>query len=165
MRGSNTWQAAGELADDFIGELVGELADLLVGRGATVNLADYCLAGRVADVVKPGLNGDFGGGLREVAEGDHIGVERLVGPGEIFQLAGDAGHLLGIKTRADNVDDAGKLEIVAHDLAEKLRVLASGIFARNEIGHCEARLRDVGEAGTGLEPRWVLGLSRACAHP
>ena len=78
------------------------------------------LAGRIADVEEPGLDGDFGGGLRKVAEGDHVGVERLVGPSEILQFAGNAGQLLGIEAGADDIDDAGELEVVADNLAEEL---------------------------------------------
>ena len=80
-----------------------------------------------------------------------------------FSSPGTLGTCCGIETRADDVDDAGELEIVADDLGEELGVRASGVFARDEVRHGEARLRDVAEAGAGLEPRWVLGASRACA--
>ena len=87
---------------------MGKLTDLVVGRGAAINLADDWLAGGIADVVEPSLDGDFGSGLRQVPERDHAGVERLVGPGNVLEFARNARDLLWIEAWADHVDDAGE---------------------------------------------------------
>jgi len=54
LRGGNAGGTAGEPADDFVGELVRELADLRVGRRAAIDFADDGLRGWAADVVGPG---------------------------------------------------------------------------------------------------------------
>ncbi len=86
LRGGDAGQAAGEPADNFVGELVGEFADLRVGGSAAIDFADHGLAGRAVDVEQPGLNLDFGRGFGEVAEGDEVGVDRWIGPGEVFEF-------------------------------------------------------------------------------
>ena len=88
LRGADAGKAAGKFGDDFIGELVGEFADLRVGGCAAINFADDGFVGGAADVVAPGGDDDFGGGFGEIAEGDEIGVEGRIGPGEFLEFAG-----------------------------------------------------------------------------
>ena len=76
LRGGDAGESAGKFVDDFVGELVGEFADLRVGGSAAIDLADDGLRGGITHVVHPGEDGDFGGGFREIAEGEEIGVER-----------------------------------------------------------------------------------------
>src|SRR6202030_1895055 len=54
---SNAGNAGKEFADDFIGELVSEFADLWVRGGAAIDFADDGLRGRTGDVIEPSLNG------------------------------------------------------------------------------------------------------------
>src|SRR5579863_4258320 len=142
-----------------------ELADLGVSWSTTVDFADDGLTGGIADIVEPGLNRDFGGRLRQIAEGHHVGIERLVGPCDVLEFAWDARQLLGIEARANDVYDPGKRQVVANHLGEELGVLASGIFARNEIRHRDARLRGgIAQSGAGVEPGRILRLSRTSAQ-
>jgi len=62
--------AAAELRDDFVGELVSEFANLRISGCAAIDLGDNRLRGGIAHVEKPGLDGDFGRGFGEITEGD-----------------------------------------------------------------------------------------------
>ena len=75
LRGGNAGESTGKFADDFVGELVSEFADLSVRGSAAIDFADDGLGGGGADVVHPGEDGDFGGSFGEIAEGEEIGVD------------------------------------------------------------------------------------------
>src|SRR5277367_1047948 len=92
LRASDAGKAAGQFADDFIGELMGEFADLGIGWRAAIDFADDGLRGRVADVVEPRLNVDFRGGFDDVSESHHVGVCGGVGPIEVAEFVGDGGR-------------------------------------------------------------------------
>src|SRR6202035_5547596 len=91
LRGSDSGSYRGKAADNFVGELVSELADLRVGGGAAIDLAYDGLRGRAAHVVEPAGNSDFAGGLGEIAEKYQIGVELRRGPVEIAEFGGHGG--------------------------------------------------------------------------
>ena len=65
-------KAAGELGDDFVGELMGEFADLEIRGRAAINLSDDGLRSWIADVVEPSFDGDFRGGFGEIAKAKEI---------------------------------------------------------------------------------------------
>ncbi len=90
------------------------------------------------DIVKPCLNSDFGGGFDEIAEGDHVGVCRGVGPIEVAQLVGQSRLRGGIHAGADEFEDAAEGEVVAHDLGEEGGVRFRGVGAGAEIGDGDA---------------------------
>jgi hypothetical protein len=68
-------ESAGKSHDDFIGKLVGEPAHLRVGWRAAINFCNDRLRGRIAYIVKPGLDGDIAGGFSKIAEGDEVSVD------------------------------------------------------------------------------------------
>lgn len=155
LRRGNAGQAAGKLADDFIGELVSEFANLGVGGRATIDLANDGLGAGAANIEHPRGNGDFGSGFRKIAEGDVVGVHGRIGPGEIAKFAGLRRKIGGgVKTGADEFDDAAEGEIVANDGCEESGVIGGVIGLGNEGGDGDARLIDA-EAGADAEP--VLG--------
>ena len=86
LRAGDAGETAAEFVDDFVGELVSEAADLRVGGSAAIDLGDNRLSGGIANVEEPGLDGYFGGGFGEIAEGDHAGVGWSIGPSEIAQF-------------------------------------------------------------------------------
>ena len=157
LRGADAGKTAGKFGDDFVGELVGELADLIVGGSAAIDFADDGFVGGAADVVAPGGDDDFGGGFGEVAEGDEVGVEGRIGPGEFLEFLGLAGDLDGIEAGRDKINDAGEGEVVANGLREEAGVGFGGVGARREVHDGDAGFFDA-EAGAGAEP--VLGLDR-----
>jgi len=75
LRSGYTRKASGELADDFVCELMREFADLRVGRRAAIDLGDDWLRRRIADIVEPGVDADLGGRLDEIAESHQVGVD------------------------------------------------------------------------------------------
>src|SRR5258705_274118 len=155
LRGGDAREAAGEAADDFVGELVSEFANLRVSGRAAVDLADDGLIGGAADVVEPCGDDDFGGGFGEIAEGDEVGVDLGGGPIGIVQLGGLGGNLGGIEAGTDEIHDAAELQVVADRLGEELRMWLGGILVRSEIGYCQARFV-YAEAGAGTEPVLLL---------
>ena len=122
MRGGDSREAAGKAANDFVGELVREFADLGVGGRAAIDLADYSLIGGAADVIGPGGDYDFAGGFCEIAEGYQVGVDLRRGPIEIAELRRNRGRLRGVEAGTDEIEDAAELQIVANYLGEELRV-------------------------------------------
>src|SRR6266478_1016598 len=138
LRGSDAWEAAGEFADDFVGELMGEFADLKIRGSAAINFSDYGLRRGIADVVKPGFDGYFGRGFGEIAEAKEIGVCGGIDPDGGFHLGGDAGGLGRIEAGAGKLNYAAELEVIAHDLSEKGSVRFRRIGARREVRDGEA---------------------------
>src|SRR5277367_1047074 len=155
LRRGDAGKTAGEFADDFVGELVGEFADLLVGGSAAIDFADDGLGGGIVDVVEPGLDGDFGGGFGDVAEGDVAGFDVRVGPSGVLKFGRLGERLRGIEAGADKFDDAAEGEVVADDLGELLGVRLGGVGARAEIGDGDAEFLDA-EACAGAEPGFLL---------
>jgi len=155
LGGGDAGESAGKFIDDFVRELMSKFADLCVSGVAAVDLADDGLGRRIANVKHPGGDRDFGGGFREIAEGDEIGVDRHVGPGKIAKFGGLRRRLRRIKTGRDEVENAGEGQIVADHLGEKSRVGFGRVGAGSEIGHCNARLFDA-ETGASAEPTLFL---------
>jgi len=118
LRGADAGEAAGKFGYNFVGKLVGEFADLVVGGSAAVDLADDGFVGGAADVEHPGGDGDFGGGFGEIAEGDEVGVEGRIGPESFCKFVGSGRNLRGIETGGDEFDDAGEGEVFTDDLGE-----------------------------------------------
>src|SRR6202035_4805740 len=133
LRGSDSGSYRGKAADNFVGELVSELADLRVGRRAAIDLSYDGLRGRAAHVVEPAGNSDFAGGFGEIAKGHEVRVDLRCGPVEIAEFGAYGGHLCGIETGADEIDDNAELQVVAKHLGEELRVRLGGVGARREI--------------------------------
>src|SRR5580692_69359 len=155
LGGGNAGQAAGKLADDFVGELMSKFANLGIGGRSTIDLAYNGLGARAANIKHPRGNSDFGGGFRKIAERDVVGVHGRIGPGEIAEFTGLRRKIGGgIKTGANEFDDAAEGEIVANDSGEKSGVIGGAIGLGNEGGNGDARLIDA-EAGADAEP--VLG--------
>ena len=130
---------------------MGEFADLLIRRRASIDFADDGLAGGSSDVIEPGLDGNFGSGFGEIAEGDVVSVDLGVGPRGALEFAWLRGSLGGIETRADEIEDAAEREIVADDLGELLRMDFGVVRARAEVGYSEADFIDA-EARACAEP-------------
>jgi len=80
LRGGDAWESARKFADNFVGELMGEFADLKIRGSATIDLADDCLRRGIAKVIKPGFDGDFGSGFGDIAEAEEIGVGGRIDP-------------------------------------------------------------------------------------
>ena len=154
LRGGDAGESAGKLADDFVGELVSEFADLGVGGSAAIDLANDGLRGGAADVVHPGEDGDFGGGFGEIAEGEEIGVDGSLRPIEHLEFAGLGRSFGRIEAGGGEIDNAGEGEVVANDGGEESGVGFVGIGFGDEVGDGDARLFDA-EAGGDVEP--VLG--------
>src|SRR5271165_2561444 len=130
-------------------------ADLCVRRVAAVDLADNGLGGRIAHVKHPGGDRDLGGGFREIAEGDEVGVDGHVGPGEIAKFGRLRRRLRGIKAGRDQVENAGEGQVVADDLSEHRDVGLGRIGAGSEVGNGDAGLIDP-ETGASAEPTLFL---------
>ena len=142
LGGGDTGQAAREFEDDFVGELVGEFADLLICRRATIDFADDGLAGGTSDVIEPGLDGDFGSGFGEIAEGDVVSVDLGVGPRGALEFAWLRGRLGWIETRADEIEDSAEGEVIADDLRELLGMNLGVVSAWPEVGYSQADFID-----------------------
>ena len=155
LRGRDAGESAGKFVDDFVGELVGEFADLSIRGIAAIDFADDGLGRRIANVEHPSGNGDFGGGFREIAEGNEVGVDGHVRPGEIAEFGGIGERLCGIKTGGDEIENAGESEVVANNLGEERGVGFGGIGTGNEVGNRDAGLFDA-ETGAGAEPTLFL---------
>src|SRR2546429_6797239 len=84
--GTDARRAAGKFADNFVSKVVGVLADLQVGGSAAIDLADDRRRRGIAQVKKPGLDGDLGRGLGQIAKADVAGVGGLLDPSRSFQL-------------------------------------------------------------------------------
>src|SRR4029077_1374370 len=113
LRGGYAGEPAGKAADDFVGELVRELADLRVRGCAAIDLADDRLRGRAADVVSPAGDYDFAGGFGEIAESHEVGVDLRRDPVGIAKLGGNGGDLRGIEAGTDEIEYAAELQVVA----------------------------------------------------
>src|SRR5215472_631088 len=100
LRLRNTGQAAGQFADDFVGKLMGELADLRVRGTAPIDLADHWWSGGAAHVKEPGLDSDFGGGFGQIAEADIVGVGGQREPGRSINRGRERKHLGKVEARA-----------------------------------------------------------------
>ena len=159
LRSGHTRETTGKLADDLVGELMRELANLEVSGSAAINFSDNRLRRGIAEIVKPGFDGDFGGGFRNIAETQVIGVCGRLEPGGGLKLRGDTGGLRRIKARAGDLDNAGELEIVANDLRKKSSVGFGRVGARREIGDGHARF---GLAEPGGNSDAVLSNRRLC---
>ena len=160
LRGGNAGQAAGKLADDFVGELMSKFANLGIGGRTTIDLANDGLGAGAANIEHPRGNGDFGSGFRKIAEGDVVGVHGRIGPGEIAEFTGLRRKIGGgIETGANEFDDAAEGEIVANDGGEESGVIGGAIGLGNEGGNGDARLIDA-EASAGTKP-W-LGFLGGC---
>jgi len=144
-------ESAGKFGDNFVGELVGEFADLRIGRHAAIDLADNGLVGRAADVEHPGGDRDFGGGFGEIAEGNEVGIEGRIGPEGFCEFVGGGRNLRGIKAGRDKFDDTGEGEVVADGLGEERGVGFGVVGARGEVGYGDAGFVDA-EASAGAEP-------------
>lgn len=158
LRGGDAAGPARKFVDDFVGELVSEFADLGIVGSAAVDLANDGLRGGIADVVHPGVDDDFGGGFGEIAEGDEIGIERRIGPGEIVEFAGLRERRRGgIEAGADEIDYAAEGEVIARDGGEESRVGCSLIGAGSEIGDRDAGFFHA-DTGADAEPAFFLGV-------
>ena len=157
LGGSDSGQAAGKFADNFVGELMGELANLRIGGSAAINFANHGLRRRIADVIEPCFDGDFGGRLGEITKTQEICVCGGIDPNGRFQFGRYAGGLRRIETGASEFEDAAELEIVADNLSEKRSVGFRRIGARGEVGDGQARFIGV-HADRGPKP--ILGRCR-----
>src|SRR5256885_14302242 len=117
-----------------------ELANLGVGGSTAIDLANNRLARRAAHIIKPGGNHDFGGRLDKIAKGHKIGVELRRGPVFILQFGGLRRSLRRIEARADQVQNAAELQVVANNLRKELRMRFGVIPPRREIRDCDTGL-------------------------
>src|SRR5712664_3983385 len=101
---------------------MGKFSDLEISGSATVDLANDCLRGGIADVIEPGFDGNFSVGFGEIAEAQEIGVGGGINPDGWFQFGRDARDLGRVEAGAGDFENAGELEVVADDLGEKGRV-------------------------------------------
>src|SRR5215831_779475 len=74
LRGTDAGQPAHEPRNDFVGELVGILADLRVGWASAINFADHRLVRWAAHVEAPRGNGHLRRGFGNVSESEKICV-------------------------------------------------------------------------------------------
>src|SRR5207249_11974232 len=143
----------------YDGKLVCKFSELKLGGSAAIDFSNDCRRRRIADVIEPGFDGNFGGGLGEIAEAKEIGVGGGIHPNGWFQFGGHGGGLRGIKTGACKFKDAAVFEIVANDLGKKGGVGLGGI-------RTSCQIRDVDEGLCFTEPGGnsdaVLGRSRVC---
>ena len=86
LSGGDAGQSAGEPHDDFVGELMGELANLRVGGSATINFCNHGLRRGIGDIVKPGLDRYFAGRFNEIAESDVMRVDGRIGPRNVAKF-------------------------------------------------------------------------------
>src|SRR6184192_45711 len=84
LRLRDAGKAAGKFADDFVGELMSEFADLQVRGTTTIDFADDGRGRGVAHVEEPSLNGDLRSRFCQIAEADVVGVGGLFDPGWSF---------------------------------------------------------------------------------
>src|SRR5260370_38138642 len=80
LSSSDTWEAPGELGDNFVGKLVGEFSDREVGGSDAIDLSDDGWRGRIAEVVEPSLDGNFAVGFVQIAKAKEIGVRGGIDP-------------------------------------------------------------------------------------
>ena len=151
LRGGHAGEAAGELTDDFVGKLVGEFANLKIRGSAAIDLSDDRLSRGIAHVIEPCFDGHFGCGFGEIAEGEEIGVGGRIDPDRGFQFGRDARCLRWIEARTRNLENAGELEIVTHDLGKKGSMRFRCLGARGEVCDGEARLIGI-QADRGAKP-------------
>src|SRR5260370_39209001 len=80
LRGGDSRQAAGQFADDFIGELVSESPDLCIVYVTPVHFSNDRGQRGVANIVQPGLNFEriLGGG--QIAVGEKLSGRGIIGP-------------------------------------------------------------------------------------
>jgi hypothetical protein len=134
---------------------MGKFADLEIRGSATIDLANDCLRGGIADVVQPSLNRNFGIRFSEITKAEEIGVCRGIDPDSRLQFGGDGGSLRRVEAGAGDFENAGELEIVADDLGEEGGVGFGGVGTGNEVRDGDAGFVGV-HADCGTEP--VLGV-------
>src|SRR5207302_10684200 len=117
--GTDARRAAGKFADNFVSKVVGVLADLQVGGSAAIDLADDRRRRGIAQVKKPGLDGDLGRGLGQIAKADVAGVGGLLDPSRSFQLRWDRGRSRRVEAGAGELDDAADLQVITDDVGEE----------------------------------------------
>ncbi len=130
---------------------MGEFSHLEVGGRAAIDLPDDSLRRWIAHVIEPGFDGHFGGGFGEITEAKEIGICGRINPDRRFQFGGDAGGLRRIEAGAGELENAAKLEVIAHDLSEKGSVRFRSIGARREVRDGQAGLVGI-HADRGAKP-------------
>ena len=130
----DTWQTAGEFADDFVGELMGEFADLGIGRCTAIDFGDDGLRGGIVDIIEPGLNCDFGRGFRDITKGHVVGFDLRISPSGVLEFGRLTERLRGVEAGTDEIENAAKGEIIADDLGELTGVGLGVVGARTKIG-------------------------------
>src|SRR5882757_3772219 len=99
--------------DDLVGKLVSDDANSVRSSVVVVLLAQHLRGRRCAlDVVEPTLHLNLVRGYSQVAEGEHGGVRRRGNPVSCIQFGRLSGHLLGLETFRDEIENAGIVEIV-----------------------------------------------------
>src|ERR1019366_10794868 len=81
LRAGDAWQAAGQLANDLVGELVREDADLSVADIAAIDFSNHWSQGGISHIVQPSLNLEAIAACRELAESQKLRRRRRAGPG------------------------------------------------------------------------------------
>ena len=159
LGGGDAGIASREFKDNFVGELMGELADLGVGGFAAIDFADDGLGGGVVNVVEPCGDSDFGSSFGEVTEGDIVSFDAGIRPSGILEFGRLSERLCGHEARADELDDAGEGEIVADDLGELLCMRFGAVGAGAEVGNGDADFVRAETSG-GVKPSLPL----LCRH-
>src|SRR5580692_7834957 len=134
LGGSDSGQAAGKFADNFVGELMSEFANLGIGGSTAINFGDDGLSGGIVDIVEPGLNSDFGRGFREITEGHVVGFDLRISPSGVLEFGRLTERLRGVETGTDEVEDAAEGEIIANDLGKLVGVSLSIVGAGTKAG-------------------------------
>jgi hypothetical protein len=98
---------------------------------------------------------------RKIPVGHHVGASRRIRPIRRFQLARLAGSLRGIKTRADQLEDAAIIQVRPKHVVKCFLELCGSRSAQSKFRHRHARFRD-SQSRAGFEP--VLRRSRAGAQ-
>src|SRR3990172_9092664 len=147
----NAGDSAGKASDDLIGKLMSELAHLRLADHAAVDAPDDGRRGRVAHVLKPGLDREVVAFRGQITEREKLGRGRRLRPDRAVQFGRQRRNLQGIEAPADQFQDAAEVEVVAHDVAEQSgkRLRCGG--ARREVGHGHASLGD-SQARAGAKP-------------
>ncbi len=141
LRAGDARQAAGKFADDFIGELVREGADLRIGDLAAIHFPDDRRQGSVAHIVQPGLNLQVIAVRGEAAEGQKLRRGGSAGPGFVVHFRGSRRALQRVVTLAHQFEDAAVIQVGAHHVAELSTARGcEGVILGREIGHGDARL-------------------------
>ncbi len=140
---------------------MGEFSHLRVGGSAAINLSYDGLRRRTAHVIQPGFDGDFGGGFGEITKAEEIGVCGRIDPDSGFQLGGHAGGLRRVEAGTRDLENAGELEIIAHNLSKE-----GSVGFHRVSGVCEVSDGDAGLVGIhtdrGTKP--ILPGRRLCGN-